>query len=78
MKKRPEFLNKAERPSLRSYILHRFLMLVPVLFGVSLLTYALMYLSPQDPVEMMLQAQGTAPDAEVVAAMKAKLGLNRP
>ena len=38
----------------------------------------LMYISPQDPVEMMLQGQGTAPDPEVVAAMRHQLGLDRP
>ena len=37
-----------------------------------------MYISPQDPVEMMLQGQGTAPDPEVVAAMRHQLGLDRP
>ena len=60
------------------YVLRRLLSLIPVLLGVTLLTYGLMYLSPQDPVEMMLQGQGTAPDPEVVAAMRSQLGLDRP
>lgn len=60
------------------YVLRRLLSLVPVLLGVTLLTYGLMYLSPQDPVEMMLQGQGTAPDPEVVEAMRRQLGLDRP
>ena len=58
--------------------LRRLVSLIPVLVGVTLLTYALMYLSPKDPVEMMLQAQGTAPAPEVVEAMRARLGLDRP
>lgn len=60
------------------YVLRRLLSLIPVLLGVTLLTYGLMYLSPQDPVEMMLQGQGTAPDAELVEAMRKQLGLDRP
>ncbi len=60
------------------YLLRRLLSLIPVLLGVTLLTYALMYLSPKDPVEMMLQAQGTAPSQEVVEAMRRQLGLDRP
>lgn len=52
--------------------------MLPVLLGVTLLTYGLMYLSPQDPVEMMLQGQGTAPEPEVVATMRSQLGLDRP
>ena len=63
---------------LRRYICRRLLFLIPVLFGVTILTYGLMYLSPQGTVEMMLQAQGTAPDADVVNAMKSQLGLDRP
>ena len=60
------------------YVLRRLLSLIPVLLGVTLLTYALMYLSPKDPVEMMLQAQGTAPSVDVVEAMRRQLGLDRP
>lgn len=60
------------------YVLRRLLSLLPVLFGVTFLTYALMYLSPSDPVEMLLQAQGVPVSPEVVAAMKAQAGLDRP
>ena len=60
------------------YVIRRLLSLIPVLLGVTLLTYGLMYLSPKDPVEMMLQAQGTAPSAEIVEAMRHQLGLDRP
>jgi peptide/nickel transport system permease protein len=49
-----------------------------VLLGVTFLTYGLMYLSPSDPVEMLLQAQGIPVSEEVVLALKQKAGLNRP
>ena len=61
-----------------SYVLRRLVSLIPILLGVTLLTYGLMYISPQDPVEMMLQGQGTAPKPEVVEAMRHQLGLDRP
>ena len=60
------------------YVLRRLVSLIPILLGVTLLTYGLMYISPQDPVEMMLQGQGTAPKPEVVEAMRHQLGLDRP
>lgn len=60
------------------YVIRRLASLIPVLFGVTILTYGLMYLSPQDPVEMMLQGQGTAPAPEVVEAMRHHLGVDRP
>ena len=60
------------------YVLRRLVSLIPILLGVTLLTYGLMYISPQDPVEMMLQGQGTAPRPEVVEAMRHQLGLDRP
>ncbi len=77
--KKNRFLNKYSTSyPIQKYILRRLLYLIPVLLGVTLLTYALMYISPQGPVEMMLQAQGTAPDAQVVEEMKIKLGLDKP
>ncbi|WP_243035248.1 ABC transporter permease [Clostridium sp. AF32-12BH] len=70
-------IDRTSHPLLR-YTVRRMMSLIPVLIGVTLLTYGLMYLSPQDPVEMMLQGQGTAPDPEVVEAMQHQLGLDRP
>lgn len=60
------------------YILKRLLTLIPVLLGVTFLTYALMFISPADPVEMLLQAQGIPVSDEVAEAMRAKAGLDKP
>ena len=59
------------------YTVRRLLSLLPVLFGVTILTYGLMYISPGDPVELMLQSQGTVSTPEVTAAMRHQLGLDR-
>jgi len=34
--------------------MRRILMLVPVLFGVTFIVFALMYITPSDPAQMML------------------------
>lgn len=68
--------DRREHPVLR-YTVRRLLSLLPVLFGVTILTYGLMYLSPGDPVELMLQGQGTVSTPEVTAAMRHQLGLDR-
>lgn len=61
-----------------NYILKRLLTLIPVLLGITFLTYGLMYLSPADPVEMLLQAQGVQVSPEIVESMKRQAGLDRP
>ncbi len=50
-------------------------MLVPVLFGVTLIVFALLYVTPSDPAQMML-----GPNASPAAytQMKADMGLDKP
>lgn len=69
--------DRRRHPMLR-YTVRRLASLIPVLLGVTLLTYGLMCLSPRDPVEVMLQGQGAAPTPEVVQAMRHQLGLDKP
>lgn len=69
---------RPDRGSLGRFVLRRLLLHIPVLFGVTFLTYGLMFLSPSDPVEMMLQAQGIPVTPEVAQAMRVKMGLDRP
>lgn len=55
------------------YIIKRLLLLIPVLFGVSLLVFAIMYLTPGDPAQLILGEN--APKA-AVEALREKMGLN--
>jgi peptide/nickel transport system permease protein len=57
------------------YILRRLLQIVPVLFGVSVLAFAIMHVVPGDPVRLI-----AGPDApeEVVERIRGQLGLDRP
>ncbi|MDX9784642.1 MAG: ABC transporter permease [Spirochaetia bacterium] len=57
------------------YLMRRILMLVPVLFGVTFIVFALMYITPSDPAQMML-----GPNASPAAykQMRADMGLDKP
>ena len=54
-----------KKPMFR-FILKRIIALIPVFLGVTIITYGLMYVSPSDPIEMLLQAQGVPVTEEVV------------
>jgi peptide/nickel transport system permease protein len=51
-------------------------MLVPVLLGISVLTFAIMQIIPGDPVAIMLQGQTHSP--EEIATIRAQWGLDQP
>jgi peptide/nickel transport system permease protein len=57
------------------YVVKRILLVIPVLFGVSILVFGIMHLSPGDPAVLML-GEG-APEAEL-EALRVRLGLNEP
>ena len=57
------------------YLIRRVLQTVPVLFGVSLLAFAIMHVVPGDPVRLI--AGPDAPES-VVQRVRAELGLERP
>ena len=58
------------------YVARRVLAVVPVLFGVTLAVFSMLFLLPGDPVNMMLAEFVTMPDQ--VAAMRAQLHLDEP
>ncbi|WP_174614240.1 ABC transporter permease [Virgibacillus ihumii] len=57
------------------YIVKRIFMLIPVLLGVSILTFSLIHLIPGDPAKSMLGNKATEAQLE---ALRAELGLNDP
>ena len=57
------------------YLLRRLMLLVPVLFIVSILISSLVYMSPGDPVRVML---GLRANQEAVDKIRAELGLDKP
>ena len=63
---------------MKKQIAKRFIELVLLLFVLSLLTFALMYIAPGDPAEKRLSSQGVAVTREVLEAERERLGLLRP
>jgi peptide/nickel transport system permease protein len=59
-----------------TWIARRILAVVPVLFGVTLAVFGMLFLVPGDPVKMMLAEFVTNPDQ--VAQMRAQLHLDEP
>lgn len=63
---------------MRQYILYRLIYLIPVLLGVSFLTFSLLYISPGNPALSSLSATGIAPDPKLLELTEEKMGLNKP
>lgn len=57
------------------FVLFRPIQLIPVLFGVSLVSFILVRAIPGDPVRILL---GTRATADVIAAVRAQYGLDEP
>lgn len=62
----------------KRYLCKRLLYLLPVMLGVSLITFGLIHLAPGDPAEIILRAGGVEPTCEAVEALREELGLNDP
>ncbi|MDO4357558.1 MAG: ABC transporter permease [Clostridia bacterium] len=57
------------------YILKRILLIVPVLIGISLIVFTMLYFTPGNPAELMLSADATP---EQISALEHELGLDQP
>jgi len=57
------------------YTIRRLVMLIPVLLGVSILTFLMVHVAPGDPVELMLPDYASAED---IARIRSRLGLDDP
>lgn len=60
-----------------SLLISRLVQLIPVLFGVSLLVFMIMHITPGDPVELMMSQAGSVTEEEV-QAIRAEYGLDKP
>jgi peptide/nickel transport system permease protein len=58
-----------------TFILRRFLSLIPVVWGIATIVFVLMYLVPGDPARLMA-GQNASP--QTIEALRAKMGLDRP
>ena len=63
--------------SLQRYMIRRLALLIPMLFGITVLTFAVSHFVPSDPVATGL-GERAASDPEIVAAFRARWGLDEP
>ena len=59
------------------YVMSRLLQLIPILIGITFLTFALMQLTNDDAVDILYQQSGSVSD-EIKALKRAELGLDQP
>ena len=58
-----------------AYIIRRILMLIPVLIGMSVITFSIIHLMPGNPAQTILGEQATP---EAIAELEERMGLNEP
>ncbi len=63
---------------MKKYIVKRILQLLPILLGITFLSFAMMRLAGSDAVTEMYSNTGSAVSEEVLDAAREELGLNRP
>ncbi|QDR79668.1 nickel ABC transporter permease subunit NikB [Sporomusa termitida] len=61
-----------------AYVVKRLLSLIPVLVGISMITFLILRLTPGDPAEAYLRLSQIPPTEAAVAAVREELGLDRP
>ena len=63
---------------MKSYILRRLLLTIPLLLGISFVSFVIIQLSPSDPAEVAVRVNEIVPTDEVLELTREQLGLNKP
>ena len=63
---------------IRKYIIRRLFQLIPILLGITLLSFALMQSSKTDAVDLLYQDAGNVASEKVKEEMRKELGLDKP
>ncbi|OLO42448.1 nickel ABC transporter permease subunit NikB [Alkalihalophilus pseudofirmus] len=61
-----------------SFIVKRILIVIPIILGITLLTFFLIQLVPGDPAEVYLRLSQVPPTEETIVAVREELGLDQP
>lgn len=61
-----------------NYFIRRIVGLVPVIFGVTLLVFSIMQLTPGDPARVLLGEMGQGASSQDIQRVRSSLGLDRP
>ncbi|WP_022766308.1 MULTISPECIES: nickel ABC transporter permease [unclassified Butyrivibrio] len=62
---------------MKKYVIHRLIQLIPVLFGITLLSFAMMRIAGSDAITELYGDKGAVAQ-EIIDAKRAELGLDRP
>lgn len=63
---------------MRNYLLKRLLMMIPILLGITIISFILMNLAPGDPALQYWDFEKGPPSPEDLAEIRQKLGLDKP
>ena len=61
-----------------SHLVRRCAQVIPVFFGITVLSFTLIHLAPSDPVSVRLSLGGIAVDPVTATQMRTEMGLDRP
>lgn len=63
---------------MKNFITKRLLSMIPILLGISFLSFIIINLSPSDPAEVALRVNEIVPTEAAIEGMREELGLNKP
>ncbi len=63
---------------MRNYIIRRILLTIPLLIGISFISFTLINMTPSDPAEVALRVNEIIPTDEAISSMREELGLDKP
>lgn len=63
---------------MKNFIIKRLIGIIPILIGVSFLSFVIINLSPSDPAEVALRVNEIVPTEESIEEMREELGLDKP
>ena len=63
---------------MKNFITKRLLSMIPILLGISFLSFIIINLSPSDPAEVALRVNEIVPTEAAIEGMRGELGLNKP
>ena len=63
---------------MKNFITKRLISIIPILIGISFLSFFIINLSPSDPAEVALRVNEIVPTEESIESMREELGLDKP
>lgn len=61
-----------------NYLIKRLLIMIPMLIGITLVSFTIMNMAPGDPVLMYINLEKTSPTPELIEEIRVNMGLDKP